>query len=275
MKINLTKGLGEFEDYKAWKFPGGELDFTLKNEIAEEDDLLLIETRINSSDDLILLCIVVDGFRKRYHKELTIIVSMPYMPYQQADRDFGWNESFALKTVCKILNSLEVDSYVIFDAHSDVAPGLLNKCLNVDNSEFIENALSKVISQDTAIMSPDAGAAKKIFKLADKLGFDGEVLSASKSRNHKTGEITTVLPDVSSVINSDIFIIDDICVGGRTFIQLAEKLRAAGCTGKLYLAVSHGIFSNGLDELLKHFEGIFTTDSKCEMINERLNIFKV
>ena len=275
MIIDLRKGLGDFEDYKAWKFPGGELDFT--NKITEEEIAAEIglKININSSDDLMLLCLAVDNLRKMYGKQIDLMVFMPYMPYQQADRDFGMHDSFALKTACKILNTLDVDSYLIFDAHSDVAPALLDNCINKDNSEFIENALSKIISEDVAIMSPDAGAAKKIFKLADKLGFDGEVLSASKSRDHNTGEINTILPDVSSIINSDILIIDDICLGGRTFIQLAEKLRAAGCTGKFYVAVSHGIFSNGIESLLGHFEGVFTTDSKCTIVHEKLNVFKL
>ena len=31
--------------------------------------------------------------------------------------------------------------------------------------------------------------------------------------------------------------------------------------GKLYLAVSHGIFSKGFDDLAQYFDAIYTTDS--------------
>jgi len=55
-------------------------------------------------------------------------------------------------------------------------------------------------------------------------------------------------------------IVDDICDGGGTFMGLAEKLQEKQA-GHLFLAVSHGIFSQGLSELQKHFKQIFCTNS--------------
>ena len=44
----------------------------------------------------------------------------------------------------------------------------------------------------------------------------------------------------------------------------------------VFLAVSHGIFNNGVDHLLERFETIFTTNSRCEIINEKVkNIFNM
>jgi len=60
--------------------------------------------------------------------------------------------------------------------------------------------------------------------------------------------------------------VDDICDGGGTFIGLAKALKQKNA-GNLYLAVSHGIFSKGFNELNKHFTKIFTTDS-FKTINE-------
>ena len=41
---------------------------------------------------------------------------------------------------------------------------------------------------------------------------------------------------------------------------LAEELKKKNA-GDLYLAVSHGIFSKGVESLQEHFTQIFTTDS--------------
>jgi ribose-phosphate pyrophosphokinase len=54
--------------------------------------------------------------------------------------------------------------------------------------------------------------------------------------------------------------VDDICDGGGTFIGLVDALKKKNA-GDLYLAVSHGIFSKGFDELTGSFKTIFTTDS--------------
>jgi ribose-phosphate pyrophosphokinase len=61
-------------------------------------------------------------------------------------------------------------------------------------------------------------------------------------------------------------IVDDICDGGGTFIGLAAELKNKNA-GKLYLAVSHGIFSKGFDSL-KCFDKIFTTNSFKDFDNE-------
>ena len=41
-------------------------------------------------------------------------------------------------------------------------------------------------------------------------------------------------------------IVDDICDGGRTFTALATELRNI-TSGPIFLYVTHGIFSHGLD----------------------------
>jgi ribose-phosphate pyrophosphokinase len=56
-------------------------------------------------------------------------------------------------------------------------------------------------------------------------------------------------------------IIDDICAGGRTFIELAKKLKAKNC-GKIFLIVSHyeGVAKEA-DLRASGIEAIFSTNS--------------
>ena len=62
---------------------------------------------------------------------------------------------------------------------------------------------------------------------------------------------------------------DDICDGGGTFIGLASELMSKNA-GAIYLAVTHGIFSNGFDGLNRKFRGIFTTDSIKNIESKKL-----
>jgi ribose-phosphate pyrophosphokinase len=45
--------------------------------------------------------------------------------------------------------------------------------------------------------------------------------------------------------------------------------------GDLYLAVSHGIFSKGFDDLCKHFKGIYTTNSFKDIEDARITQIKL
>jgi ribose-phosphate pyrophosphokinase len=116
------------------------------------------------------------------------------------------------------------------------------------------------------LVAPDSGALKKTHKLAQQLNtprFHG-VIESSKERNTQTGEITGTVVHASGVIGNytvgdqDVpmtyVIVDDICDGGRTFIELAKELRRMGAE-KVQLYVTHGFFTKGkqvFDGIIDH-----------------------
>ena len=90
-------------------------------------------------------------------------------------------------------------------------------------------------------------------------------LTCEKVRDQSTGRITghTLLCGWPKCFREaqQILVVDDICDGGATFISVAELLKEAGIYGKLDLSITHGVFSKGVDELLKHYNRIYVTDS--------------
>lgn len=263
LTIDLTQGVTKNAQYEAFKFPGGEVHFKMD---FPTETKFHIKTRLNSSDDIMLLCEFVEALKDKGAEYIEVF--LPYMPYQQADRDFTEEgkrlEPFALRTVTNILNALPVDKYIVFDAHSDVTAAMLKRAKVVDNSDFIRNTIDELELKGTnnlTLLSPDAGAYKKIGKLASKIEFKGEVAAANKYRSLSTGNIESLELSKQDFEGADILIVDDICMGGRTFIGLAEKLKEKNA-GKIYLAVSHGVFNYGLKELNQYFDGIYTTNSR-------------
>lgn len=286
IRLDLRKGITETDQYKAWKFPGGEIHFKLKtdkvlikNTIDEEFQVIV---RLNSSDDIMFMLIAIDTIKKEVLNPI-IDLEIPYMPYQQADRDFGYFECFSLKTVANIINSLNLAKVTIYDPHSDVCTGLINRSRVIDNSAFIKMVLEDIINdnswspidlnpkeKDIVIISTDAGSYKKINKLCEKLSFKGEIVTCSKSRNHETGEITTVVPEFDDT--KLVLIIDDIALGSRTFFNIRKELK----NEKVYLAVSHGIFNENVDKLELEFTKIFTTNSRRdESIGKNIEVFNI
>jgi len=264
--LNLRPGLITDQNYKAFKFPGGELHFILSDSfkyiLNESNDDIHVYAGVNSAEDLILLCIAVETIAKTYTNEIHVVFA--YMPYQQADRDFSEGESFSLKTITNILNGLPVQSFTIYDPHSDVSPALLRNCQVITNHNYIKEVVDSIVHEDfqeeLVILSPDAGAYKKIFKLAEAIKFDGGIETANKYRDIRSGDLK-VRFSCDDFNGRDVLIVDDICIGGATFIALAEELLDKN-VGKLYLAVSHGIFSRGFGELGNYFSKIYTTNSR-------------
>ena len=273
MKIDLTKGVTETEQYKAWKFPGGEIHVQLKAEAIQlyTTNSFDIKVRLNTSEDIIFLMIVTDTLRK-FNSKMDVNLILPYMPYQQADRNFGDNECFSLKTICNLINSMNYNKVLVMMPHSDVTPALLNNCEVTDNSSFILEVLNNINipDEDLIICSPDAGAYKLIFKLIQKIGFKGEIITCAKSRNHATGELTMQIPSCDP--NKSVLIIDDICLAANTFLNIRKELK----NENVYLAISHGIFNDNVDKLEKEFAQIFTTNSRRdESVGANIKVIKI
>jgi ribose-phosphate pyrophosphokinase len=167
------------------------------------------------------------------------------------------------------------------DPHSDVLEACLNNFKKIDNFALVDDALSYLIGEDeedqVVLVSPDAGAYKKIFDVAKEFNIL-KIITATKVRDLKTGQILhTEVPVLDQHNDLKYIIVDDICDGGRTFIEIAKAIKVSCPTAKIYLVVTHGIFSAGFEELEKYFERIYTTNSykdTIERIVKRFNVFK-
>lgn len=244
-------------------FPGGEIQVKIDEPVTEQ--YVTVKAIITSSDEIMTLLLLTDALRRAYKgfDKLIISLELPYVPYARQDRVMVEGEALSISVFCKLINSQNYDSVTIWDPHSDVTPALLDRCEIKTQADVllddlplgrewprvydpkIENELIKNFTENTVLVSPDAGANKKVWDAAKRIGF-GQVVRADKVRDPATGKITGTVVYGEHIGNKNFLILDDICDGGYTFIQLAKELRAL-TNGKIILYVTHGIFSKGLD----------------------------
>jgi len=249
-------------DFDSFTFSGGEehirfnpMDFatTVKIEIFE---------RLTDSSKLVQLMVAVDALKRLSNEATPIELVIPYFPYARQDRVCVEGEALGAAVMASFINNLDFAKVTIWDAHSEVSPALLNRVVNVPQISLLERCdeLSQRLSTgELTLISPDAGASKKTIKIAETFNGEPEVIQAQKMRNLKTGEIikTEILGDVKG---KKVLIADDICDGGRTFIELAKVLKSNGAD-EISLFITHGIFSKGLEVFEGLIDAIYTTDS--------------
>ena len=243
-------------EYKAFKFSGGEVSFKFKDlDILHKLDEYPLEfyADLSSSDSIILLCLL-----KEYIDNLTpykptnpSILRLYYTPYGRQDRREKL-EPFGLKVFSKIINSLKFDEVTVYDPHSYVTNALLNNLKSIDRfnicvdiHSFAYNCFAR--NKDAIIVSPDQGAFKINDEIARRYGKDH--IFANKTRDKETGEVNgmTLISDIP-LKGRNCLVLDDICDGGRTFIELHKLLKKEGIAkAELYTTV--GIYSKGLDVL--------------------------
>ena len=260
MILNLDKTFkplsGDTEvQFESFVFSGGEPHIKIYADF-DTNAHLTITHRLNSFNDLGLLLLAVDALRRMQVRAIDLFI--PYFPAARQDRVMVPGEPLSVKIYADIINALQLNKVTVFDPHSEVTPALLNNCDVISNHLFIGKVITH-IGSDLKLISPDGGALKKIYKTSTHLG-GMEVIECSKSRDVKTGNLSGFKVYHEDLNGADCLIVDDICDGGGTFIGLAEALKKKNA-GNIYLAVSHGIFSHGFDELKASIKTIFTTDS--------------
>lgn len=270
MILNLDPKFAPFQNqeeikFQSFTFSGGEPHIKIVTDF-DPNLKITITHRLNSFNDLGLLCVTVDALRRMDVKIIDLFI--PYFPAARQDRVMIPGEPLSVKVYADIINAMQLNKVFVFDAHSEVTPALLNNSTVIPNYTFIKEVLNR-IGENVKLISPDGGALKKIYKVSEFLG-GSEVVECSKSRDVKTGRLSGFKVYEDDLNGMDCLIVDDICDGGGTFVGLAEELKKKNA-GKLYLAVSHGIFNKGF-EVLNCFDGIFTTNSFKDFEGENVQV---
>lgn len=266
------------------KFPDGQQSITI-NQVFNETDTIDIYSRLNNFKDLELIICANNALKNLGVSKINLYV--PYFLGARSDRKFTeGGVNYLKEVICPIINSQKFKTVTVMDPHSDVLEACIDNFKKIDNIKLVKEALTKIDNKNDAreylyLVSPDAGALKKVYNVAEHFQINN-IIVANKHRDIKTGKIvSTEVPGLTQEPGRRNFVIvDDICDGGRTFLEIAKTIRNERSKSvfgdKIYLVVTHGIFSAGLNELNKHFDGIFCTNSVSDVDDdylEQLNIF--
>jgi ribose-phosphate pyrophosphokinase len=234
--LNLTDNEKSDIKFQISKFPDGQQSVTITDCTTAFDISQIskhpvkIKSRLNSFKDLEIIVCATQALRDLGTKEIHLY--SPYFVGARSDRKFSQGSTNYLKNViCPIINSQNFESVNVLDPHSDVLEACLNNYVKEDNARLVQWSLTKIDNRDGAqnrvvLVSPDAGAYKKIFDIAQRFGIKN-VVTAMKHRDIETGKIThTEVPNIDQYGEDHKFVIvDDICDGGRTFTELSKEIR--------------------------------------------------
>ena len=237
---------------KVFNFPGGEVHVQL-----DDEEMTRYEHQANlwSSDDIMRM-LLVNNALEPVAGDLTWTI--PYVPYARQDRRANSNEPLSIQVMAQLINSMGASEVRIWDPHSDVTAALIKNVTIIPQEQLVHRMIGH--KHYDAVVAPDTGATKKALKVAARL--QASVIQAHKVRDTLTGQISaTRLLDYKSIFDKRVLVVDDICDGGRTFIELGKILRDE-LPHTLDLYVTHGIFSKGLDTLLSIYDQIYCPNPK-------------
>lgn len=274
---NLNLKLSELEIHT---FPDGEKRIQIKENLVEQDAVLIESTNPPVNLNYMELFLIADTIKGNGAKNLTLVC--PYLGYQRQDHVFREGEGVTFKTMVKLIESVGVDKLITFDLHTIKIPEFFKipvlhlsalplfaaKIRELSKGIGIASSIDKrQTSNDTGsqtqnviLVSPDMGGIRKVKELS-KLLFGVPFAVINKNRDLQTGKIklTGIEGDVRG---KKAIVLDDMISTGKTVAEAAILLRENGAM-EVYVFATHAVFSKGAHELLQKspIEKIYVTDT--------------
>lgn len=246
----ITPDIFPDKTQQVWKLP------------AEVISATRIDWKYEGDHELITLAQLTDLMLVESDNMNRPVVHIDFLPYGRQDKDISNMSTFGLNTFMRILACMRIGGIVTVDVHSDVAKTTaIREGLNfISVFPYAEISNAIKASESEVLCFPDKGAMARYYR-----HFDQPAVYCEKVRDQLTSEILSLeLKSEIDITGKNVIIIDDICDGGRTFIEVTKLLRSKN-VGRVTLYVSHGIFSKGTKILLDSgIDMLYTLRGKVE-----------
>lgn len=213
----------------------------------------------DDSELFALICITNE--LKEINPEFKICLELPYIPHARQDRHVS-GRLFTLKSFAQVINSLNFYHVYVTDPHSDVATALIDRCV-------VDYGFNFKWKQDKVWMFPDHGAAKKYASLPDA---PKDYIIGNKKRNFE-GRIESYELINFKEGTEEVWIRDDICSYGGTFVAAAKALKEKGVK-TVYLVLSHCENNIHKGDVFKYIDKVYTTDSLYFEEHPQIELYK-
>lgn len=229
-------------------FPDGEKHLFLE-ELDRKDEVRVV-CRIKSSDDLFILMQLADILNRQ-----EVVVSqldIAYLMGARCDRLFSIDRPFTLKIVAEVVNRLNARHVYIVEPHSERTLELIKNSKSIELSDFLAHELTG--GGNPIFVAPDKGAQTRY-----NLNFG---IVCQKIRDVETGKLIdfSVHGMGPAAEGRKLYLVDDLCDGGGTFVGLAPKLRALK-PKELNIIITHAIQLSGIEKLAVAYDKVVISDT--------------
>ncbi|KAF3698924.1 Ribose-phosphate pyrophosphokinase 1 [Channa argus] len=272
------------------KFSNQETRVEIGESVRGEDVYIVQSGCGKINDNLMELLFMINACKIASASRVTAVI--PCFPYARQDKKDKSRAPISANLVANMLSVSGVDHIISIDLHSSQIQGFLD--IPVDNL-YAEPAVLKWIKENIPewknciIVSPDAGGAKRVTSIADRLNVDFALIHKERKKANEDAGGAKRVTSIADRLNVDFalihkerkkanevdhmvlvgdvtdrvsILVDDIGDTCGTICHAAEKLISAGAT-KVYAILTHGIFSGSAISRINNacFEAVVVTNT--------------
>eukprot|EP00035_Acanthoeca_spectabilis_P021568 m.438959 g.438959 ORF g.438959 m.438959 type:complete len:323 (+) comp18309_c0_seq1:150-1118(+) len=249
----------EMEKSNVGKFANSETTVEIGASVRGDDVFILGSGSGDVNDNLMEMLIMINACKHASAARVTAI--LPNYPYARQDKKDRSRAPITAKLVANMLTVAGADHVITMDLHASQIQGFFD--VPVDNL-YAEAAIEKYIREeipdfgDAVVVSPDAGGAKRVTSLADRLNVDFALIHKERKKANEVASMVLV----GEVEGKTAILVDDMADTCGTLCMAVEKLYEAGAKD-VYAAITHAILSGpAIDRINKsQLVGLIVTNS--------------
>lgn len=230
-----------------YQYSNTETSVTIGESIRDED-VYIIQTGIGAqevNDFLMELLILIHACKTASVRRITAVI--PNFPYARQDKKDKSRAPITAKLIAKMLETAGCDHVITMDLHASQIQGFFH--IPVDNLYAEPSVLNyirtKTDLKNTILVSPDAGGAKRVASLADKLDLNFALIHKERQKANEVSRMVLV----GDVQGKSCLLIDDMADTCGTLVKACDTLLEHGAK-EVIAIVTHGIFSGSAREKL-------------------------
>lgn len=210
-------------------------------ELMRNEDVYILQTGCGEdaiNDFLMEMLIMIHACKTASARRITAVI--PNFPYARQDKKDKLRAPITAKLVAKLLETAGCDRVITMELHALQIQGFFH--IPVDNL-YAEPSVLRYIrglgpTDNSIIVSPDAGGAKRAALLADSLDLNFALIHKEREKANEVLRMTLV----GDVRGKVCLLVDDMADTCGTLVKAAEVLMQEGAQEVIAIVI-HGIFS--------------------------------
>ena len=206
------------------KFPDGERYLRIKDEIAEDERVVVIQsTGFPQDENLMELFFILDTLNDMNVTDITVV--SPYLGYSRQERRFKDTECISAKATAKLIQTMGVKRLISVNLHEESICDLYDiPAENLSAMPAIAEHIADTFDEKPIILAPDKGAENFAKEIATIIDTDYDYLEKVRLSPEKV----ETKPKNISVKGRKVVIIDDIISTGGTIVNAINILSEQG-----------------------------------------------
>ena len=219
------------------RFADGEIYAQINENVRGANCFVLQPTSKPVNDHLMELLVMVDALKRA--SAGSIIAVMPYFGYARQDRKTKPRTPISARLVADLLQAAGVTRVVSLDLHAGQIQGFFD--VPVDHlfaMPVFMDYLRPRFTEDTVIVSPDAGGVERARAFSKRLGAGLAIIDKRRPKAN-VAEVVNLIGDVK---DKRAILVDDLVDTAGTLCEAAKAIKEQGAT-YTSACVSHGLLS--------------------------------